>query len=155
MKQLLDKIGFFGPIILIFITIMQLWNRSSYMVGYLVFLFINTAFNGFFKIMVKQDRPHGSRSIVNEPYEGVHKYGMPSSHAQSVFYSMAYLYLTKTTPEILIIASFISALTLYQRWSYKQHTLEQLLVGSVVGIGVAYLGFFVTTKWLHTSSIIN
>ena len=155
MKPLLDKIGFFGPIVLILLTITQLWNRPGYMVGYLVFLFINNAFNGFLKIMVKQDRPNGSKSIINEPSGGVHKYGMPSLHAQSVFYSMAYLYLTKTTPEILIIASFIIALTLYQRWSYKQHTLEQLIVGSVIGISVAYIGFFVTTKWLHTSSIIN
>lgn len=150
MNYTFDTIGFIGPIILIIISIITLLNQRVYLISYLAFLFGNTAINGMLKHIIKQDRPTDGKSIMNEPYNGIHKYGMPSSHAQSAFFSMTYLYLIKDLPGIIIVVAFISALTMYQRWKYRQHTLEQLCVGAFIGVCVAYAGVFVTKQWLET-----
>jgi len=150
MFNVLDNIGFFGPILLVLISISQLWNQRPYLIGYLVFLFGNTTVNKLLKMSIKQARPSDGRSIINEDYVGADKFGMPSAHAQSAFFSITYLYLTKDTSYWLLIGIFISALTLYQRWSYRRHTAEQLWVGAAVGGCVAYAGVFLTKKWLTT-----
>jgi len=145
-----DLIGYFGPMIMSVISIAKLWKQSSYLYGYLVFSLINFAVNGIVKTIAKQPRPYGGQSIINEHYVGVNKYGMPSGHTQSVFFSMTYLYLITNSSGLLLIEMFIAALTLYQRWNYRQHTIEQLCVGAFIGICVAYGGFYITQKWIVT-----
>ena len=146
---ILDVVGFFGPIILLFISIMQLLNQRAYLIGYLVFFACNILLNSIVKLNVKQDRPINGRNIIpNESYSGVNKYGMPSSHAQSVFFSLTYLHLVKDLHALFIIELFICALTLYQRWNYRRHTTEQLCVGALLGICMAYIGVFITKQWL-------
>ena len=100
------------------------------------------------KNIIQQHRPNHGKKIMNENYEGVELYGMPSGHAQSVFFSLSFLYFVKGSPSWLIIELFISALTLYQRWKYRQHTSEQLFVGSIVGIGFAYFTYWITKHYL-------
>jgi len=95
--KLFDYIGFFGPIILSFITVLKLYKQQPYLIGYFIFLGGNVIVNHVLKHIILEERPSGGRSLINEPYNGMHKYGMPSSHAQSAFYSMTYLYLTKHT----------------------------------------------------------
>jgi len=91
-KYVFDLIGYFGPMIISIISIAKLWKQSGYLYGYLVFSLINFAVNGIVKTIAKQPRPYGGQSIIHEHYVGANKYGMPSGHAQSVFFSMTYLY---------------------------------------------------------------
>jgi membrane-associated phospholipid phosphatase len=148
MREIIDKLGFLGPLILLCIGIYNLWNQQKYLLSYLVFFIGNTILNKILKIIIKQKRPSDGIKIMNEEYSGEEIYGMPSGHAQSSFFSIAFLYFVKGSPTWLIIELFIATLTIYQRWKYRQHTLEQLFTGSLVGVGFAYFSFYLTKQWL-------
>lgn len=148
-KHIIDSIGFFGPLILLVTSIIKLWNQPPYLAGYLIFFIINVIINKILKSIIKEPRPANGQSIINESYEGADKYGMPSSHAQSVFYSMTYVYLIKDDYLVLLFESFISFLTIYQRWNYRRHTIEQLGIGSMIGLLFAYIGVYITKKYIH------
>jgi membrane-associated phospholipid phosphatase len=148
MRNIIDKIGFFGPVIIFLISIYNLWNQQKYLISYLVFSFCNTIVNKILKVIIQQKRPNGSIKIMDESYEGIENYGMPSGHAQSSFFSIAFLYFVKGSPMWLIAELFIAGLTVYQRWKYRQHTIEQLIMGSILGICFAYLSYYITKQWL-------
>jgi len=150
MEKLLDSLGFFGPQILFIVTIILLWKHHIYWYGYLVFFVVSSLINKIIKITIKQRRPNNGKSILeNEEkyYSGMEQYGMPSGHIQSCLYSITYLYLVKPSPIILLFELFIACLTFYQRWKYNRHTIEQLLVGSVVGIMVGYVSFITVKRY--------
>ena len=146
-----DTIGFFGPLILLPITILKLLHRFPYLIGYLVGFFVNTTINRYIKSTVKEPRPDGGRSVFTwEHYTGAEKYGMPSLHAQSVIYSTAFLYFTTGSQSWLVLNLFIAALTLYQRWYYKRHTIQQLIIGSGLGVIIAWISWKMTFLYLRT-----
>jgi membrane-associated phospholipid phosphatase len=68
-----------------------------------------------------------------EKYKNEERFGMPSGHAQSIFFSIVYLYNLKHSIPLLFSNLFIASLTLYQRWKYRRHTVEQLATGSAIG----------------------
>jgi membrane-associated phospholipid phosphatase len=133
-----DNIGYYGPIINFVIGFVCLIKQPIYLYSYLVFTSINTIINTILKNTIKEPRPN------NEP----ESYGMPSLHAQGIFFVTAYLYFVQGSIMVLLFELFISCLTLYQRWKYKKHTLEQLLVGSLLGIIIAYISVTITEKYL-------
>ena len=149
--SIFDYIGFFGPIIVIIISITKLWNQHQYLLGYVVFKIINSISNSVLKSLIREARPNGGRSIINEKYTGSNIYGMPSSHTQTVAYSTIYLYLVKRSPMFLILESFILALTFYQRWKYKRHTIDQLFIGTGIGALMGYFGFYMTKMAIQKS----
>lgn len=151
-SNIIDIIGISGPLILFLISIMNLW-KQKYIYGYLVFYIINTFINNFLKISIKEARP--TNNIINEKYTEIHKYGMPSYHAQSVFFSLTFLYLVNKSIFILLIEIFIVCITLYQRWYYRHHTIEQLAIGSLVGGMTAYIGYFITKQYFVTNRSIS
>ncbi len=122
-------IGFLGPILLFLITAYLVWD--TYLYAYVFFFIMNSVLNQVLKQLFHQPRPSHSKSIIHETTD---QYGMPSGHAQSVFFSTSFLYFTRGPFPFVFLELCISMLTLYQRWSYRQHTINQLLVGSLVGI---------------------
>jgi len=150
--NIIDIIGLSGPLILFLISIMNLW-KQKYIYGYLLFYIINTFINNFLKNSIKQARPNNN--IINEKYTEIHKYGMPSYHAQSVVFSLVYLYLVNKSIFILLIEIFIVFMTLYQRWYYRYHTIEQLAVGSFIGGVTAYIGYLSTKQYFVTNRSIS
>ena len=82
-------------------------------------------------------------------------YGMPSAHAQSVFMSLTFLYLVKESPAWLLGELFIAGLTVYQRWKYNRHTLEQLGVGALLGSLVAYVGYYTVKTNLQKNTYVT
>ena len=153
-NDFIDIIGWLGPFIVMSISVYSLWNQR-YLYGYLFFYVCSSFTNTLLKNIFKQARPTNGRSIMNEEYSGVQKYGMPSYHAQSCMYSIVFLYLAKKSTYLILIELFIVAATLYQRWFYRRHTVEQLGVGMVVGSMIGYLGYFVTTQFLVTNTSIQ
>jgi len=151
MEKILDKIGFFGPLINFIIVITNTWNQTPYLLSYLVFFYLEIMLNRELKIQIKQERPTNGKSLFAiEKYEGAERYGMPSLHAQSVIFSTVYLYLVNQKKIYwVLIELFISALTIYQRWSYRRHTIEQLAAGSLLGAIIASISYFTTKKILH------
>ena len=70
-------------------------------------------------------------------------YGMPSGHAQSVSYSLMYLYLVQCSGYMALLNITILGLTLFQRWNYRKHTIIQLLVGTIVGLTIGLTSFYI------------
>jgi membrane-associated phospholipid phosphatase len=150
MEKILDNIGFYGPLINFIITAVNIWKQPIYLVGYIVTSFINVIINRVLKMTIKQERPsHGKKLVAWEHYTGAEHYGMPSLHAQSVFFSMTYLYLVKRSVFWTLVESFVASMTFYQRWKYRNHTLEQLVVGSALGSTVAYISHMIIHQYLH------
>jgi hypothetical protein len=145
----LDVIGLFGPIIIFIIGLWQLWGNGIYWSISIVLFIVNMMINKILKQWIREPRPIGGQSMFTfEQYSGIEQYGMPSGHAQSIISSVTYLYLVKNSFAWLIGGIFISALTIYQRWKYRRHSVEQLGIGATIGFLVAYTGYTITTKGL-------
>jgi membrane-associated phospholipid phosphatase len=152
---IIDDIGFFGPMILFTLTIIMLWGRLKYINIYLIFILFNTVLNNMLKNVIKSPRPgEPDEYMIYKTYEitsGNEKYGMPSGHAQSVSFSTIYMYMVTKSKNLLIFSSFISALSLVQRYRFKRHSINQLFIGIIVGSSFAYIShnlstFFLTCK---------
>ena len=151
---LLDYIGFFGPVILFSISLWKLSTRIPFLYGYLGLFLASTLINKALKMVFKEPRPEGSKTIIGEPYQGADEYGMPSGHAQSVCFSATYLYLVTKNALWLALELCVLALTMIQRWKYNAHSVEQLIVGSLLGIVFAYV-FYYGYKYYLQQTVIN
>ena len=142
--ETLDWVGLFGPLIIFIITIFSLWKQEKYLIVYLIFSIVNSYFNLFLKLLIREPRPKGN--IYTENDTGADKYGMPSRHAQEVFFSIAFMYLVKQKiTTYFMLALFVCIMSLIQRYKYKKHTIKQLFVGSLVGIGFAFISYKMMT----------
>jgi membrane-associated phospholipid phosphatase len=98
--------------------------------------------NSGLKQLIREPRPRNqiylNKYDISEANISKHKYGMPSGHAQATGYSITFLYLVSKSPTLLMITSFIGATTLYQRYVYNRHTIGQLIIGLLIGIGIAF-----------------
>ena len=144
----LDWVGYLGPFIVMIINSYALWIQPYYLVGYLFFLFFSSIVNKTLKYIYKEPRPDNEISIENMDifnWTGIKDiYGMPSGHAQSVSFSLSYLYFVQESIYVVLLTTSILGLTIFQRWNYRKHTLLQLFVGTVVGLLVGALAFQVT-----------
>jgi len=166
MMDIIDTVGFNGPIIITVITIYQLLHQYPYLISFCVFHFINIKLNEFLKICFREPRPEKidlaqetQKSIVtqlfyrknNTPYvHPSHIYGMPSGHAQTGAFALGFLYFVQKTTPMFMVACFVFVITLYQRWSTKKHTIFQLLIGSFVGFIFAGFAYYGTKNYLYT-----
>ena len=143
--DLFDYIGYYGPILFIVIVFYFLWNRPKYLLAYLIFFVINGSLNGLLKTLIKQPRPSGQKHnhIDGDIFTNAHIYGMPSGHAQSVGFSAMYLYMTTASTPLLLLSLFMTACTVYQRFKYRRHTMEQLMAGLFVGTALAYFAHYI------------
>ncbi len=148
----IELIGFLGPLLVACMSIYGLWGSYKYLLTYVCFFPVNMIVNKWIKMWVRQPRPTGGKSILGEVYSGADEYGMPSAHAQSVLYSTIFLYLAKGDIVWLLSGLGIAILTIYQRWSYRRHTIAQLLVGALCGCVVAYIANFTANRWITEKS---
>ena len=155
-NQTLDLIGFFGPLILLITNIYELWSQKLYLIGYFVFLLINSAVNKGLKYIFKEPRPYDGINIISgEIHHGADVYGMPSGHAQSVSFSLIYLYLVQKSNWLLILNTIILLLTVIQRWNYRKHTIEQLLIGTMVGIRCGISSYYIVKYGIENNKVEN
>ena len=147
--ELIDNVGFFGPMLLFGVGIYTLRKRRIYLIVYIVFFAFNGLINRLMKMWICEPRP-SNPSFVNQfdSDSGAEKYGMPSGHAQAIAYTVVFIYLTTQSLRFLIGTLFVGALTLHQRWAHNRHTPEQLGVGSAVGSVVATVAFWATNKYI-------
>jgi membrane-associated phospholipid phosphatase len=138
--NIFDFVGYYGPIILMVITIIIMNMRTKILLLYMAFFIINSVTNGVVKLLIREPRPTGQVFMDSlEKDMDSDTYGMPSGHAQSVAYTTTFLYLFTRSTSILMGASFIGVTTLYQRYKFRRHTISQLLTGTAVGALVAWV----------------
>jgi membrane-associated phospholipid phosphatase len=128
----IETLGYYGPLLTFLYGITTLLERPMYLLGYLVCTIINQIINSILKNTIREPRPIPSNSEYDD------KYGMPSGHAQHIFFFITFTYLVNKSVMVLLFELFLSFLTLYQRWKYKKHTIPQLIAGSLLGSTIAY-----------------
>lgn len=152
MNLIANAIGANGPIILLFFNILILSSSYTheYALIYVFFILVDVFVNEVLKGIIKQPRPLGYKTnnevYYNLDYEGVHKYGMPSGHAQSTTFSITYIALVTKSPLIIIIELCIGCVVLYQRWETRKHSVLQLIAGTIVGCITGLIGFLIVDK---------
>ena len=148
MENPLFGIGYYGPLILIFINIYFLYDRFFWCCIYILFIIINTFLNKALKICIKEPRPKGWKSFGSfERLEEEESYGMPSGHVQSAMFSVVFYYLMFGIDEILYLMLCITSITFLQRWYNKNHTFTQLLIGLIVGGLFSYTVYCISKKY--------
>ena len=101
---------------------------------------LNKTINEYFKNYFKQARPENPRKFLESDKFSKKKYGMPSGHSQLVFFSIMYSYLVTGSliPWVLGLL-IIGLIVIYERYVFKNHTINQLISGAVLGSFIAYL----------------
>jgi membrane-associated phospholipid phosphatase len=140
----LDIIGFNGPLIMCGLAVLLFYKRIASLIAYFVFLVVTLFLSKIAKQVIKEPRPNQPLAYFkNEShlYSNEEKYGMPSVHATLAAFSITYFYLVlrKWTDPVFILSVAVYALTLYQRWKYRRHTILQLFAGTVLGLTIGSL----------------
>jgi membrane-associated phospholipid phosphatase len=140
----IDSIGYLGPQLLFFASIYFLFDKLTSLSVYFVGFFLNILLNTVLKLLIQEPRPTEDKrlfnlEILNGKRIGYDRYGMPSGHAEGVFYSTAFIFLTLKNKWIGFIYLLISLITCYQRVAYKNHTFIQVLIGGIIGL---FMGLF-------------
>lgn len=156
MDSIVDYVGYQGPIINSFITFFSLLGKPIFLFTFILGSILNHSLNSELKMMIKEPRPKNQLSYIDDNLiKGAHIYGMPSGHAQITSFTVTFLILTKGPMPLIITSLFIGILTLIQRWKYRRHSIEQLLVGSTVGSLFAYIMFWITKIYIKKNDNIQ
>ena len=152
----LYNIGNHGPTYLAGVSVYLLWGKNNLLFYYIVGMFLNTIINVVLKCIIQQPRPsidanhfnlalrHFKQSIFKNGIPDI--FGMPSGHTQSIVFSTIFIFLSFKKTNILLFYSIISLITMWQRVHYNFHTLNQVIVGLIVGSGFAYFMFYMAKK---------
>jgi len=149
---IIDLIGYYGPIILGILTLFLLYSTKTYLIFYVVGFLLNIVVNNILKQIIKQPRPKGDLDIFdpskkhNYSHNPVQIYGMPSGHSQMVLFSTTYIYLVLKNIPLTLFYVLLTLNTIFQRIRYKNHTVMQVIVGSLVGALVAYVAYKYATN---------
>jgi len=157
--NIIYEIGTYGPGILFCYSLYLLWEKENLVAYYGIGVVLNALLNLILKGLLQQPRPsedpkqfalalkHGKRFIFNNgiPHD---IFGMPSGHAQSCFFSTAFVFLSIKKYNSLLIYLLISFVTMYQRVEYNYHTVWQVIIGAIVGILVAFCMYYLSEQKL-------
>jgi membrane-associated phospholipid phosphatase len=157
-SSIIYKIGEYGPIILLFISLYLLWNKKNIFFYYSVGVFINSILNFILKGLIQQPRPNEDMKEFNAlikhaklfmfkdngvPYD---IFGMPSGHIQSCMFSTIFVFLALKRKDILITYLLLTLVTIYQRVHYNFHTILQVIVGGLCGGIFSYYMYYLATQ---------
>ena len=159
-----NKIGKLGPLISIISAIVLLKEKYHYLSYFIFGSLLNVLLNLFLKGLIQQPRPLEDTKLFNLALKNGKRFifkngmphdifGMPSGHAQSVFYTMTFVYFVFKNVKLLIPFIFISIITLCQRVTSNMHSIPQVICGSIVG---ALFGYFIyTTAKKKTEGVLK
>ena len=141
--ELINYIGYYGPIILLISTILLLFNTKIFLYTYFLGFVINSIFNFIIKGIIKQKRPFNDvkSKIIKESRLGNEIYGMPSGHSQSVMFSTLFVFRALKNDLITFIYLIISGTTMWQRVYNYSHSLLQILIGGTLGSIFGYYAY--------------
>jgi membrane-associated phospholipid phosphatase len=169
MNKIIYYTGTYGPLFLIFLSILFIYknqkyqNLSSYslLFYFIIGVFFNSIFNILLKGIIQQPRPlydiNKFNIIINNnktknyffqngiPFD---IFGMPSGHAQATFFATTFIWLSLKNINLTLFYLFISFITLYQRVKYNYHSIIQVFIGSIIGIIFALFIYYLATNKL-------
>ena len=168
MNPYLSQLGYQGFNILFVVIIGALYyykhitNPLIYL-SVLVWQFSSHLLNVIIKNTLRLPRPdsydHGDNldnsqsfnkiknSVTWKNYLIIHRnFGMPSGHAQAVVSEFIFIALYFKKPLLNLVSFAQVALTIYQRYATRRHSINQLVAGSSIGVLVG-LGFYHLFKY--------
>ncbi|XP_073219583.1 lipid phosphate phosphatase epsilon 1, chloroplastic-like [Cicer arietinum] len=150
-------------IISVFFGVFIIWRNDGEALWFAAGSILNVVFSILLKQILNQKRPS---TLKSDP-------GMPSSHAQSIFFTLMFIILSSvkllrineltitTSGLALAFGSYFS----YLRVSQKLHTVSQVIVGAVIGSICSILwywlwnGFmvdaFVSSLWVRIIVVLG
>ena len=153
MNKYLSFIGYQGPntlflFIILALTYLNDVTSTTLYIAVLLWQFASHLINVIVKNILKLPRPDTydndkkgdeftklQNSITWKNYLIIHRnFGMPSGHAQAVMSELTFLVLYFQNPLLTSAALAQVALTLYQRYNKRRHSIKQLATGSLLGI---------------------
>jgi dolichyldiphosphatase len=148
-----DYIGLYAPFILFILGLFLLRKKSHYLLFFIIGNIFNNLLNVMLKYMIKEPRPDNENksieiALIHGKHIGIDKFGMPSGHAQNCGFLLAFItYVSKSAfvSGLFLIISFISLL---QRYIYKNHTLNQLFVGFILGLVCGSITYYIANKYI-------
>jgi membrane-associated phospholipid phosphatase len=151
--KIIDYVGLFAPIILCILTIIIIFNKTTYLLFFIVGFILNNILNILLKLAIKEPRPINDTLLIkagtaNGKRYNFDKYGMPSGHAQMCGFVLAYILLVLNNVYVTTLYIIITIISLYQRYKYKNHSILQLIVGLFIGLLVGYIVYNIATKQL-------
>ncbi len=151
-----------GPTLFV-VAIFYLRNKPTCLYIFVFGFILNPIINLFLKKIIKQPRPNYNKNLEKAfkikdnlgEFVPADNYGMPSGHANLIFYTTTYLYLITHDMNLLVFTVILSILTSIQRVVYKKHTIEQVVVGGIIGIGLGYFFYYYCEKTIKEKNIEN
>lgn len=137
--QLFWGIGYFGWQIASVYAFIALYSiQPMYSIYFFIVLSISGLLNKLTKYWFISPRPKNCIKFLASEVCKEGSNGMPSGHAQFTAFSLTVAYLFTHHYLFLSIALFL--VTLIQRVVYNNHTILQLLVGSIIGfvLGICF-----------------
>jgi len=150
--QFLYGIGFFGEIIQLLMVSSLLSGERSLLIVFILGFILNASINGVLKKWFHQKRPSNPIKFLYSEQFSKKSYGMPSGHSQSVFYSIAFLFLARPADGWLLLSLLIGIITVYERWHFHNHTVQQLLAGVLFGSCIGALVFYGYKRFFNNKS---
>jgi membrane-associated phospholipid phosphatase len=160
--MIFQTIGVLGPYLLIVASCVYLWmhHKFTYLKYFGAGSALNLLINSLVKMLLKEPRPKEDllNSSETSPYEfglsdtgkrqGLDRYGMPSGHAQTTAFTLAFMApILEAVPNsfVSVFSSLfalyvaVATITVVQRVAFKHHTIAQIMVGLVLGGGLGVL----------------
>lgn len=145
-----NEIGSYGQNLTIILSMYLLWDHTNLFFYYIVGVICDVILNLILRSIIQQPRPcfnskevqlalkNNKRFVYKDgiPYD---LFGMPSGHSSVVLFSTMFVYLALKKTNWLYVYLIISGITMSQRVYYNHHTLSQVIIGSLLGIGGAYV----------------
>ena len=160
MHKYLSAVGYQGPnILLSLILILLYWQGETNPYAYgavLLCKLVNHLINVTIKNILKAPRPDSHKDSnfshlkpTFKNFLSIHKqFGMPSGHAQDTVWELTFLALYFQKPWLTALAAVQVAVTLWQRYATRRHSLKQLVVGSSLGLLVGLSLYHLYTKYI-------
>lgn len=158
--MILNYIGLYSPIILFLLTIFFLRRMKTYLYFFVIGFGINNVINIVLKLFIKEARPTKDQraieiGVTNGARIGFDKFGMPSGHAQNCAFCLSYVTFVLNDPIISAVYLVLTSVSVTQRYLNHNHTLLQLLVGSLIGVGFGYQMYMYTNKLIKGNESIR
>lgn len=148
--DIFNTFGENGPNLLLLSSIFFLRKKNRALLYYIVGYFINIVINYILKGIIKEARPGISQKKIDLLFENNNMFvldynlsheifGMPSGHAQTVFYTVIFDYLVLKENTQTCFYLIIALITVIQRVVFGYHTVKQVIAGAIIGMINGYI----------------
>lgn len=155
-RELLNLVGGWGFLPMYLFSMHLLWDKSILFFYFVVGILVDALMNFVLKGFIQSPRPgvdakewslamrHGKRFLYRNglPYD---MYGMPSGHTQTWMFCTVFMICALKHSNTSLLYLLGALITMVQRVVAGHHTVEQVIVGGLIGSFMGYLFYSLAT----------